>query len=1178
MASAASALGSPRAIAALVYARQRDPFAGGYKPPTTRDIPQVKLPRIEHADGALLEEFLRAGEREESAEPTVPPLDDVPKVFFDADFELDNPRVFDAVLSEDSTRSQEKLSYYVDVVEAHLEREVANSSSQFFAAAERFAQIEQDAVATSASISEFAEQARACGTVAEHLRETHALQAQLAEADALVDALSTVVTLREKTYLLEAAAAACDEARDAATLAQLAAAHADAAAFAADHAYVHQLTVAQRLVDTLSAGEVRVRTLSAAVYARLLARDAAPAELGDVPAICASSGALPQAAELYTAEIDEQCKQIVKNNLPTADSLESQALAKSLHAMSPESAERMCAKMLGDLLALLTRVASCVRANDLPNVLDAAVRGVDSRVARVLRVRKDPATVLAVAQFAAFYTCVADFCAACERLGARPVELSEFLVAQTKLYIHALHEEAESALCTAMDADDWKRVDAPAPVQAAADALVLAGTLDPVWPQKAPVQYVLASASSASRLAVQHERFVASRSACKMALVLADLVHLACSLPPAHCPAVALVAVELLRTFNQRCHYLILSFGATRTANLKHISVKNLLLAAESLRFVHALVPCARKALERRLPDAGAYALSELDAIQQQYYDHRMEIHRKLVNLMSANVINYCKQIASTDFETATEPANRYMTELMRQTTTVANFALEMLPPAAAESLISEIYAVYKPKLLEAFSTLEVRTPAQKSNVLRDLQFFKQRSDALRGAGNTADVIYESVNTFVAPDLDLNAPAPRASPRPTTSATPVGSAKTAAVSRPVTSQLQPPPTSGAESEPEQKKTLQSSEPRDASAIPESESEASTPKPDGLEPADDARSDAASDKAGLPEAATPPASEPSMPEAEHVTQKSPADGPTESRGSDIDIAKSSPTVEKLPGTESAAPEALRPAEKDGEVQKESSSASSEPERSTKQQQMPNSSGSSPSAAAPTESGSGIESRPDATSEDRHAEIAEPRASHVSEVHPQASTVGPHDEPQAEAQMPVSAEPAVPPEQADGLVQCEDSKLDAQVDQSQDQEASELDDVLRSHAPVSAPVAEESELSAQARKQDAAQPLEPNQSPERPKPLEPDVSEETPQEHNAPKEAAATKTPLDQPEERDIAAASSAAGEAPHASPAQSPAPEDAAPASGSPSPSPSSETTPEPGPKRAKKKSKKKKRR
>ncbi|KAI8078750.1 Vps54-like protein-domain-containing protein [Halteromyces radiatus] len=78
----------------------------------------------------------------------LPMLENVPSIYFEQDFHLENPRTFDTVCEGAdiighnsnnppvSTNSilQEKLSYYLDTVEVHLLQEIENRSSSFFEA------------------------------------------------------------------------------------------------------------------------------------------------------------------------------------------------------------------------------------------------------------------------------------------------------------------------------------------------------------------------------------------------------------------------------------------------------------------------------------------------------------------------------------------------------------------------------------------------------------------------------------------------------------------------------------------------------------------------------------------------------------------------------------------------------------------------------------------------------------------------------------------------------------------------------------------------------------------------------------------------------------------------------------------------------------------------------------
>lgn len=102
-------------------------------------------------DGLLLD---RSEKGLQQAKPALPPLDQVPELYMQEDFDLTLPRTFDRVAADaipGSSNSnsniqpalgnlatdqmlQEKLSHYLDVVEMHLAHEISIRSSSFFSA------------------------------------------------------------------------------------------------------------------------------------------------------------------------------------------------------------------------------------------------------------------------------------------------------------------------------------------------------------------------------------------------------------------------------------------------------------------------------------------------------------------------------------------------------------------------------------------------------------------------------------------------------------------------------------------------------------------------------------------------------------------------------------------------------------------------------------------------------------------------------------------------------------------------------------------------------------------------------------------------------------------------------------------------------------------------------------
>ncbi|KAM7186677.1 Vps54-like domain containing protein [Rhypophila sp. PSN 637] len=142
--------------------------SSAYKPPTTFDIPPVTLANIAQVDAAEFKPYLdRIGEFYKSAgildddslgpkkplsatrTSSGPALTSIPTVFFNSDFHLENPRIFDVVTERSelvpahatggaprkalATNAiiQEKISWYVDTVEMHLIASISLASASF---------------------------------------------------------------------------------------------------------------------------------------------------------------------------------------------------------------------------------------------------------------------------------------------------------------------------------------------------------------------------------------------------------------------------------------------------------------------------------------------------------------------------------------------------------------------------------------------------------------------------------------------------------------------------------------------------------------------------------------------------------------------------------------------------------------------------------------------------------------------------------------------------------------------------------------------------------------------------------------------------------------------------------------------------------------------------------------
>ncbi|KAH8555260.1 Vps54-like protein-domain-containing protein [Umbelopsis sp. PMI_123] len=142
--------------------------------------------------------------------------------------------------------------------------------------------------------------------------------------------------------------------------------------------------------------------------------------------------------------------------------------------------------------------------------------------------------------------------------------------------------------------------------------------------------------------------------------------------------------IELLKVFNSRVCQVILGAGAMRSAGLKNISARHLALASQSVGIMITLIPLLKECVRRCMAEKQVVLLSEFDRILKDYQNHQGEIHTKLVAIMNERFDVHMKSMQAMNWDAPnrnTKSPSAYMETLVKETTTLHKVLNKYLPP-----------------------------------------------------------------------------------------------------------------------------------------------------------------------------------------------------------------------------------------------------------------------------------------------------------------------------------------------------------------------------------------------------------------------------------------------------------------------------------------------------------------
>lgn len=498
----------------------------------------------------------------------------------------------------------------------------------------------------------------------------------------------------------------------------------------------------------------------------------------------------------YEEEVSKEVAAIIRGNLPIDEQeiaqevptglrknnthSNSNMLSKILKEQTPEENENMLLAIVLDLTEMFRRIQTQqkllidiisrfdVSPIGLKGLIDSQVRFADDRLSKLLRVRSMQTAELSVALFTRLYTLIGMFMYECETIsGVNPPQLERVLAQETKGFLAVLHKNHLNDALSLLECDSWKKVLVPHDFQATVDEIVDAGLMDPqpwrdFW--QSIVQPILINTSGSTKRSpqnvfVNNSSYFVSQISLLVTRACADYLKLV-SLLPAFSFDLAVSTIDLVTNFNNKTRQMILGAGLTRIntgkePSSRRVTARHLAMGSECLRLIGSLMPFIRKYFERHIPTkiTSNSVLEDMDKLASDLSYHQHEMYRKIVSILADKVKDCCKEIIATDWQKVPEDSDpsRCIRDLVSNTVKISQILDDYIPKIAAFNIMSEIFDIYKARLLEAYASIDLETIQQRNAVLRDLVFLKESAQEIGGAGNAAEVIYESVKNFALP-------------------------------------------------------------------------------------------------------------------------------------------------------------------------------------------------------------------------------------------------------------------------------------------------------------------------------------------------------------------------------------------------------------------------------------------
>ncbi|PPQ65310.1 hypothetical protein CVT24_011437 [Panaeolus cyanescens] len=718
---------------------------------------------------------------------SIPPLETVPEIFFEKEFNLGDPRTFAIVTEQVNANGYgrhdhsfadpfslshslpllEKFSHYADTVEQHLVREISIRSTSFFAALTNLHDLQSESERCLDRVSKLrTELQKVDDNNAKRGLEMVRKEMKMGNLLKIRDGVRSMNGVIEMTGVVKGLVNAGQWGQALEIIEEL--------------EVKSDLDADQGLKDRLKPLLLNIVRTNGLKEAMLSWREAA---LLDVKGIIntilptfekeagdkdlSEPGPANHLREMQHSDFIIVIQRVYRSLFNASDGLQIQIsmIQDVLKSLGPHHSQKPM-----DMHSI---------DEDLQDILTSATVLSSAQAGKAITYRTEQHTALELQDFLTFFNDSWAYLVKCEQVAkGMMIEFRGAINNQAKLYLKSYHETRMSRSAKLVEDELWKPLTEITPgLQHIVDVLVNSAVSDPpelviktedtifspyaanfslaVTPNGTPAPTPAVDSSTApsfttalnnshgpappnSRGVVKHLKiedrsyYMVSATA-EVLTLLQDYLRLVVNLP-GMTMQVLTRTIEFLKTFNSRVCQMVLGAGAMRSAGLRNISARHLALASQSLSVISDLIPYVRENFRRHLNQHSSTMLVEFDKLKRDYQEHQNEIHSKLVTIMGDRLDTHIKLLRTIDWSDKQPQTrvNKYMTDLVDETEALHRIVSRYLPRPITEYVLSEVFAAINHRLSEEYNAIELPHPEAKARLLEDARYLHQRLGALR--------------------------------------------------------------------------------------------------------------------------------------------------------------------------------------------------------------------------------------------------------------------------------------------------------------------------------------------------------------------------------------------------------------------------------------------------------------